>query len=70
MNNRIVIALISCVLVSVIGGFGAPLFCKSSTDASCGERWQNASNGALAASSTLSALLVRLTRPDSSDSLP
>lgn len=66
MNNRIVAALIGCVLISAIGGFGAPLLCRGSSDSKCAERWQTAAGGALTASATLSALLARITGADQS----
>lgn len=64
MNNRIVAALIGCVLISALGGFGAPLLCRGSADSKCAEHWQTAAGGALTASATLSALLARITGTD------
>lgn len=64
MNNRIVAALIGCVLVSAVGGFGAPLLCRGSGNEKCAEQWQAASAGALTAGGTLSALLARITGSD------
>ncbi len=66
MNNRIIAALIGCVFLSALGGFGAPLLCRDSSDAKCAERWQTAAGGALTASATLSALLARITGADQS----
>lgn len=66
MNNHIVAALIGCVLISALGGFGAPLLCRGSSDSKCAEHWQTAAGGALTASATLSALLARITGADQS----
>lgn len=59
MNRAIVYALVGCVIVSAVGGFGSPLLCRTA-DAKCAERWQAAAAGALTAAGTLGTLLARL----------
>lgn len=59
MNRVIVTALVSCVVASAIGGFGAPFLC-SGADEKCPARWQQAAAGALAAGGTLGTLLAKL----------
>ena len=61
MQNKIVATLITCVVISAVGGFGAPLWCRSNTDNErCGENWKAAAAGALTAAGTLGTLLARL----------
>lgn len=61
MENKIVATLISCVLISAIGGFGAPLWCMTSTQQDrCGDNWRSAAAGALTAAGTLGTLLASL----------
>ena len=59
MTRAIVSALVGCVILAAIGGFGAPLLCATS-DQGCAERWQQASAGALAAGGALGTLLAKL----------
>ncbi len=58
-DRAIVFALVGCVVVSALGGFGSPLLCGSG-DTKCAERWQAAAAGALTAAGTLGTLLARL----------
>lgn len=67
MQNKIVATLISCVLISAVGGFGAPLWCKTSTTQDrCGDNWRAAAAGALTAAGTLGTLLASLTGKEKS----
>lgn len=63
MTRLIVGALVGCVVVSAVGGFGAPLLCRGS-DKDCPGMWQQAAAGALAAGGTLGTLLAKLTDDD------
>lgn len=61
MTRPIVIALVGCVVLSAVGGFGAPLLCRSAVEREkCGEQWRGAATGALTAAGTLGTLLARL----------
>lgn len=61
MQNKIVATLIACVLLSAVGGFGAPLWCRTSTQQDrCGDNWKAAAAGALTAAGTLGTLLAKL----------
>lgn len=64
MTRTIVSALVGCVILSAVGGFGAPLLCRGSTDDRCGENWRTAAAGALAAGGTLGTLLAKLVSDD------
>lgn len=65
MNRPIIAALVSCVVLSAVGGFGAPLLCRGATDLDkCGEQWRVAAAGALTAAGTLGTLLARLVGDD------
>ena len=59
MNGRIITALGFCVILSAIGGFGAPLLCSNGND-KCADAWRGAAAGALTAAGALGTLLVRL----------
>jgi hypothetical protein len=63
MNRMIVTSLITCVLFSAVGGFGAPLLCRGADD-KCIEAWRGAATGALTAAGTLGTLLARLAGGD------
>lgn len=58
MNRTIVSALVGCVVMSVIGGFGAPLLCPG-RGPECGDHWRQAAGNALAAAMSLGTLLAR-----------
>lgn len=60
MTNKIVIALVTCVIISAIGGFGAPMFCENSKNDKCAQNWKDAATGSLAASGALGTLLATL----------
>lgn len=60
MNRAIVGALVGCVIVSAVGGFGSPVLCQGSLDKTCAERWQQAAAGSLTAAGTLGTLLAKL----------
>lgn len=62
MTQRIVLALVGCVILSAVGGFGAPLLCRG--DDRCAEQWRAAAAGALAAGGTLGTLLAKLAGDD------
>ena len=62
MTRVIVGALVGCVLVSAVGGFGAPLLCQG--DERCAAAWRGAAAGALTAAGTLGTLLARLASSD------
>lgn len=64
MTRTIILALVGCVILSAVGGFGAPLLCRASTDERCGEQWRAAAAGALAAGGTLGTLLAKLAGDD------
>lgn len=65
MTRAIVSALVACVLLSAVGGFGAPLLCRGATEQEkCGEQWRVAAAGALTAAGTLGTLLARLAGGD------
>lgn len=64
MTRTIVGSLVVCVLISAIGGFGAPLLCGPSSDNKCPEAWRTAAAGALTAAGTLGTLLARLAGQD------
>ena len=64
MTRLIVSALVACVGISALGGFGAPLMCRGSSDDRCGEQWRAAAAGALAAGGTLGTLLAKLAGDD------
>lgn len=64
MTRAIVCALVGCVVLSAIGGFGAPLLCRDSSDDKCPENWRTAANGALAAAASLGTLLARINGSD------
>lgn len=65
MTQPIVIALVGCVVLSAVGGFGAPLLCRGATEQDqCGQQWRNAAAGALTAAGTLGTLLARLSGGD------
>lgn len=65
MTRAIVGALVGCVVLSAVGGFGAPLMCGAAADRDkCGEQWRAAAAGALAAAGTLGTLLARLAGGD------
>ena len=64
MIRIIVSSLVGCVILAAVGGFGAPLLCRGSTDDRCGEQWRGAAAGALAASGTLGTLLAKLAGDD------
>jgi hypothetical protein len=59
VKRTIVYALVGCVVMSAIGGFGAPLLC-SGRGPECGDHWRQAAGGALAAATSLGTLLARL----------
>lgn len=60
MNSRIIAGLLSCVLLSAIGGFGAPLLCRGAADDQCAEQWRGAAAGALSAAGALGTLMARM----------
>lgn len=62
MNRAIIWSLVACVLVSAIGGFGAPLLCGG--DEKCANSWRGAAAGALTAAGTLGTLLARMPGSD------
>ena len=62
MTRLIVSALVACVGISALGGFGAPLLCRG--DDRCAEQWRAAAAGALAAGGTLGTLLAKLAGDD------
>ena len=62
MTRAIISSLLGCVLISAIGGFGAPLLCRS--DERCAEAWRGAAAGALTAAGTLGTLLARFAGGD------
>jgi hypothetical protein len=63
MTRVIVGSLVACVLVSAVGGFGAPLLCRGA-DEKCPDAWRGAAAGALTAAGTLGTLLARLAGSD------
>ena len=63
MKRIIVGALVGCIVVSAVGGFGAPLMCAGA-DKDCPVRWQQAATGALAAGTALGTLLAKITDVD------
>jgi hypothetical protein len=63
MTRAIVGSLVACVLISAVGGFGAPLLCRGS-DERCADAWRGAAAGALTAAGTLGTLLARLAGSD------
>lgn len=64
MNRSIVTSLVGCVLISALGGFGAPLMCRGSSDDKCADNWRAAATGALTAAGTLGTLLARMSGDD------
>lgn len=60
MTNKIVAGLLGCVILSAIGGFGAPFFCGNNSNDKCLDAWRGAAAGALTAAGTLGGLLARL----------
>ncbi len=62
MTRSIILALVGCVILSAVGGFGAPLLCRG--DDRCAEQWRAAAAGALAAGGTLGTLLAKLAGDD------
>lgn len=60
MTRAIVSALVGCVLVSAVGGFGAPLLCGSASGDKCADNWRGAAAGALTAAGTLGTLLAKM----------
>jgi len=58
MHGRIIAALSFCVLLSAVGGFGAPLLCGGNDK--CTDAWRGAAAGALTAAGALGTLLARL----------
>jgi hypothetical protein len=64
MTRSIIGVLVACVLLSAVGGFGAPLLCRGSTDDKCSENWRTAAAGALTAAGTLGTLLAKLSGGD------
>lgn len=65
MTRAIVSSLITCVILSAIGGFGGPLLCRSASDPDkCGEQWRTAAAGALTAATSLGTLLARVAGGD------
>ena len=63
MTRAIVGSLVACVLISAVGGFGAPLLCRGADDR-CTEAWRGAAAGSLTAAGTLGTLLARLSGVD------
>jgi len=63
MTRAIVASLVACVLISAVGGFGAPLLCRG-IDEKCPDQWRSAAAGALTAAGTLGTLLARLAGSD------
>jgi hypothetical protein len=61
MQNKIITTLVFCVCISAIGGFGAPLLCRTDSGR-CGDNWRAAAAGALTAAGTLGTLLAHLTK--------
>lgn len=59
MTSRITAALLFCVVVSALGGFGAPLLCQGNSSDKCADNWRSAGAQALTAAGTLSALLAK-----------
>lgn len=65
MTRAIVSALVGCVVLSAVGGFGAPLLCRGATQQDkCSEQWRMAAGGSLTAAGTLGTLLARLAGGD------
>lgn len=65
MIKLVTTTLISCVVLSAIGGFGAPLLCRQSADQEkCGDQWRVAAAGALTAAGSLGTLLARMADTD------
>ena len=62
MENKIITTLVACVLISAVGGFGAPFFCRG--DGKCADNWRAAAAGSLAAAGTLGTLLANLGNHD------
>lgn len=62
MTRSIILSLVGCVILSAVGGFGAPLLCRG--DDRCAEQWRAAAAGALAAGGTLGTLLAKLAGDD------
>lgn len=61
MTRPIAIALVGCVVLSAVGGFGAPLLCRGAAEQDkCADQWRGAATGALTAAGTLGTLLARL----------
>lgn len=63
MTRAIVGSLVACVLISAVGGFGAPLLCRGDDDR-CPDAWRGAAAGALGAAGTLGTLLAKLAGDD------
>lgn len=62
MTRAIVGSLVTCVLISALGGFGAPLLCGG--EEKCVNAWRGAATGSLTAAGTLGTLLARLAGGD------
>lgn len=60
MRDKIVSAIIFCGAISAIGGFGAPVLCRLSSDTSCAENFKSAAAGALAVATTLGTLMAQM----------